>query len=145
MNLEQIREPDGTLPAFAWPGGYPVMYLFSDGAGCCAACANGQNGSIARTINESDDNPNDGWYIVGYWIHHEGEPAACEHCGSLTASAYGDPNGRCEGCDEMRHTDPYTVTGHDGTVDRGVMYCEECANLARADWNGNVATITEGV
>ena len=136
------RDNNGRLPAFAWPGGYPVMYLFADGAGCCAACANGANGSEARVENAADDDPNDGWHVVGYWIHYEGEPARCEHCGSLTPSAYGDPTGRCEGCGEDPiHTDPYIVTGHDGTVDRGVMYCEGCADLARADWNGNTAGI----
>ena len=33
------------FPAFAWPGGYTILYLTADGGELCAACVNGENGS----------------------------------------------------------------------------------------------------
>lgn len=82
------RDEDGTLPAFAWPGGYPFLYLMADGECLCPACANGKNGSEA---SESLDAPAD-WRIVASYIHWEGEPECCAHCGAMVDSAYGVPD-----------------------------------------------------
>ena len=52
MNIPEIqkyREDNGTLPAYAWPGGYPIYYVLADGETLCPACANRENGSIAVT------------------------------------------------------------------------------------------------
>lgn len=82
------RDEDGTLPAYAWPGGYPVLYLCADNGILCPACANGQNGSEA---SESIDAPAD-WRLVAHSIHWEGPAEICEHCGAEIESAYGDPD-----------------------------------------------------
>lgn len=89
------RSEDGTFPAFAWPGGYPLVYVTRDAEELCPPCANGDNGSIAHTgcvghkrCAEDDDE----WCIVGVDVHYEGPPILCVHCGKGIESAYGDPD-----------------------------------------------------
>ena len=55
--------------------------------------------------------------------------------GQETMSAY-----QCE-CDTSDHK-IYVVTYHDGTTEI-VSYCDDCADLARLDWNGETASIVE--
>lgn len=89
------RNDDGTLPAFAWPGGYPIYYLFADGEVCCPDCANGQNGSEATIlegagmfeVNRTGLDP--GWTIVASDVHWEGDALQCAHCNAQIESAYG--------------------------------------------------------
>ena len=69
---------DGTLASYAWPGGYPLMYLDADGMLLCPDCAN----------KDPDE-----WYtrpIADVGVHWEGPPEQCEDCGQLVASAYGE-------------------------------------------------------
>jgi hypothetical protein len=91
-DLERLRSESGRLPEIAWPGGYSIRYLASDGGTFCAGCANGENGSEARTANGPEDVPDDGWLLVGHYIHWEGAPEECAHCGAELASEYGDPD-----------------------------------------------------
>ena len=81
-------EETGKFPAYAWPGGYPIVYYFADGGTCCPACANGENGSEAN--EEPTTEP--GWRLMARDIHYEGAPEICDHCGAAIASAYGDPD-----------------------------------------------------
>ena len=85
------RDFDGSLPAYAWPGGYPIVYVMGDGETLCAACANGGNGSLAVEEGLEDDMPDKSWTIVGAQVHWEGEPEICAHCGDEIPSAYGVP------------------------------------------------------
>ena len=80
------RDSYGMLPAFAWPGGYPLYYILADGETMCVLCANGMNDSDA-----SPDAEDPQWRIVGYEIHWEGEPLVCAHCRTEIHSAYGIP------------------------------------------------------
>lgn len=73
--------PGGNLPSYAWPGGYPMAYVFEDGDTCCPDCANG----------DARDEDGGGWDVVGWFIHYEGEAEICAHCGEEIESAYGDP------------------------------------------------------
>lgn len=79
--LDSMRDENGKLPAYAWPGGYQIIYIMSDGEVLCPACANGENGSEARTTNGPDDAPRDGWLIEGYSLLEEGMEY-CAHCGT---------------------------------------------------------------
>lgn len=79
------RNDDGTFPAYAWPGGYPILYILADGETLCPKCANGENGSEASTEPETAN----GWRIIGQGIHWEGAPETCAHCGGEIESAYG--------------------------------------------------------
>lgn len=70
------------LPAYAWPGGYPIYYLCADGGTLCPKCANGND---VATLDAPD------WNVTGYGIHWEGEPITCDGCNAQIASAYGIP------------------------------------------------------
>lgn len=86
------RYDSGKMPAYAWPGGYPMYYLMEDGDTLCPDCANGENGSLAYIVSEDADRAkyHDGWGIVGQDIHWEGEAFICCHCGKRIDSAYGE-------------------------------------------------------
>jgi hypothetical protein len=75
--VARMRDADGRLPAYAWPGGYPVEYLTRDGLVICPECANRADTSDPVAAGEV------------YW---EGPTVACDDCGQPIASAYGDPD-----------------------------------------------------
>jgi hypothetical protein len=76
---EAIRRP------FAWPGGYPVYTVLSDGSMLCRTCARSEYRQIARaTLADLRD----GWCAVGTVIHWEGAES-CAHCDKDLESAYG--------------------------------------------------------
>ena len=71
------RNEDGTLPAFAWPGGYTLIYYTRDGETVCADCAN-------REVDDSQA-------VIGQDIYWEGPALDCGDCGKVLESSYGDP------------------------------------------------------
>lgn len=77
------KESTGRYPAYAWPGGYPMYYLFADGEACCPSCANGDNGSEAGPDAEERD-----WRLVGAAVNWEDPDLACAHCGTVLEVAY---------------------------------------------------------
>jgi len=81
------RNKDGKLDAYAWPGGYQIIYITDDGGVLCPACANGENGSEASETADSGS----GWKLEGYDIFFEGPSVFCDHCNDEIESAYGDP------------------------------------------------------
>lgn len=84
--MKPQRNETGKFDTFAWPGGYPISYLFLDGGDCCPACANGENGS------EANENAEDAqWRLIDMTVHWEGPPLQCSHCGAQIESAYGIP------------------------------------------------------
>ena len=86
--LEDIRDSKGMLPAYAWPGGYPILYVAVDGGVFCPDCANGKNDSDATT--KASDYPDDQqWLLVAHMVNWEGDPLDCDHCGEPQESAYG--------------------------------------------------------
>ena len=98
-NLTALREStsDETLPAYAWPGGYPMVYITENGLTICPKCAN--------DADTSDP-------VVAGDVYWEGPDMTCEdgsQCGSLSdggpspswsagviESAYGDPDAEAE-------------------------------------------------
>lgn len=78
-----IREP------FAWPGGYPVYIVLSDGEMLCATCAHENWPLIVRATLQRDSS---GWRAEGaqiLWGTEDG-PELCAHCRSALVSAYGE-------------------------------------------------------
>ncbi len=75
-----IREP------YAWPGGYPVYTVMSDGELLCANCARANFRSIVASTKNHE---HDGWQAVGAEVYWEGESQSCGHCGNMLESAYG--------------------------------------------------------
>jgi hypothetical protein len=76
------RLVNGSLPAFAWPGGYPVFYLDSENSVLCADCA-------TKSADDPDEIPQ--FKPIAYDIHWEGDSLFCEQCSVEIESAYGDP------------------------------------------------------
>ena len=75
--LKQVGElVNGELPAYAWPGGYPLVYFTRDGMTICPACANKKTDQSQAAIAAD--------------IYWEGPPLACDDCGQEIESAYGD-------------------------------------------------------
>jgi len=83
--LDGLRDSSGQLLAYAWPGGYPVLYLAADGGVLCPECANSKD---CREAEEGDTQ----WRIISGDIHWEGPPAICDNCNKAIESAYGDPS-----------------------------------------------------
>lgn len=77
MNVSDLRDDTGKLPAYAWPGGYAVAYLMDDGEFLCAACMNDDSNPT------HDGGAADGWRVEAFvtddW--HDSEDAwTCAHC-----------------------------------------------------------------
>lgn len=64
-----LKIGEGTLPAFAWPGGYDVVYYCPDGEELCAKCAQ-------EALTEDLDWAPVDW-DTGDWIE---DPVSCSHC-----------------------------------------------------------------
>lgn len=77
------RDTDGKLPAYAWPGGYPIIYLDGQNSTLCADCA-----------TESADDPDayDFERPVSGDVYWEGPDMYCDECNKVLESAYGDPD-----------------------------------------------------
>ena len=72
--ISKLRnDPDLKLPAYAWPGGYPMYYLDEESNVLCPDCAN--------------DNDNFNAPIVSMCINYE-EEVICEHCNKKIETAY---------------------------------------------------------
>lgn len=95
MNLPERLE-NGRLPAFCFPGGYPIFYICADNGILCPNCANQDNGSLAFTNDghcgaiEDSEFVDKQWCIVAYDVNYENDNAYCDHCGVRIESAYGD-------------------------------------------------------
>ena len=92
--VDAIKNEEGKVPAFAWPGGYVIVYICADGAEMCADCVNGENGSeVPNMPHNSDCREDQQWDVIDYSPFHEGPPINCSHCGKEIESDYGIPEG----------------------------------------------------
>jgi hypothetical protein len=79
------------LPAYAWPGGYPILYVFADGGACCPACANRNIADIdSANRGEGRRNSHGGWALGGWDVNYEDADLHCDHCGKPIDAAYAD-------------------------------------------------------
>lgn len=69
---------------YAWPGGYPLYGLTSDGATICNRCCRTERDSIATTTGS------DGFQLVGICPNFEDPFLYCDHCGGRIESAYAE-------------------------------------------------------
>jgi hypothetical protein len=78
---EFVRHP------YAWPGGYPLFAICSDGGCLCKECAKDN----ARQIIESTRREyRDGWQVEAVDVNWESTDLICDHCGNPIESAYGE-------------------------------------------------------
>jgi hypothetical protein len=72
---------------FAWPGGYPMYLIMSDGEPMCHSCAKGNFKLIARATR---DGSRDGWAAAAVDINWEDPQCICCHCNERIESAYAE-------------------------------------------------------
>ena len=93
--MKPQRDETGKLPAYAWPGGYPIFYLCADNGILCPQCANKE--SAIREADERPDYPDfDQWRIVASDINWEDSSLTCDNCSQRIESAYGEQKGGAE-------------------------------------------------
>ena len=88
MKSYTTQQFDDALQAgpYAWPGGYPIYFIASDGAALSYAAALENADQIRGSIA---DGSQDGWQVVGSDVNWEDESLYCEHSGERIPSAYG--------------------------------------------------------
>jgi len=72
---------------FAWPGGYPLYFLTSDGAALSFKTAREEFASVCDSIRRGLD---DGWRVVATEINYEDPDLFCAHSSEKIESAYCD-------------------------------------------------------
>ena len=71
---------------FAWPGGYPIYIVLTDGVMLCRECLKSEYSQLIWDIDNKCDT---GWTPAGRDVLYEG-PEYCGHCNHPLESAYGD-------------------------------------------------------
>lgn len=71
---------------FAWPGGYQMYFLTSDGAALSFATVREEFRLVASAVKHGG---NDGWRVVATDINWEDEDLIDDHTGKKIPSAYG--------------------------------------------------------
>jgi hypothetical protein len=70
---------------YAWPGGYPLYFITSDGAALSFKSARAERRNILEAIHNRQ---NDGWRVVAMDINWEDAGLCCDHSGEPIAAAY---------------------------------------------------------
>jgi hypothetical protein len=73
MFSEAKRDEDGTFPAWAWPGGYPLYYLDNENNILCPKCANKEDMSTEPLFVE---------------VNYEDTELYCDDCSQRIVCAY---------------------------------------------------------
>lgn len=73
---------------YAWPGGYPLYLLMSDGEVICPSCARREWKLIALATRHISNDPQ--WECAGVEINWEDDELRCAHCNERIPSAYGE-------------------------------------------------------
>jgi hypothetical protein len=78
---------------YAWPGGYPLYFVTSDGAALSFKAARKERRNILESIANRS---NDGWRVIGLDVNWEDSQLYCDHTNEKIESAYGDDDGVLE-------------------------------------------------
>ena len=70
---------------YAWPGGYPLYFVCSDGEALSFAAAKQERRLILEALR---DNDRSGWRVVGVDVNYEDAELRCAHTGELIEAAY---------------------------------------------------------
>ena len=72
---------------YAWPGGYPLFAVTTDGGCLCHKCVKDNY----RIIRESQrDDSRDGWQVDAVTINYEDPDLYCDNCNETIEAAYSD-------------------------------------------------------
>ncbi len=72
---------------YAWPGGYQMYFITSDGAALSFEAAHDNARLIRDAIIAQDGN---GWNVIAVEINWEDSDLYCDHTGEKIPSAYGE-------------------------------------------------------
>lgn len=75
--------------AYAWPGGYPLYFVTSDGGVLSFDAARANRRLILESVSAHS---NDGWRVIGVDVNWEDDSLYCDDTGARIPSAYGDDN-----------------------------------------------------
>lgn len=81
------RIKDAIRNKYAWPGGYPLFLVTSDGSALCVACGRKEWRQIAYSILHGIS---DEWRVEAPDINWEDPQLFCDHCGKRIESAYAE-------------------------------------------------------
>jgi len=81
------RKPVLGLPAYAFPGGYPFVYVDEYHNELCPVCASELVRELARETDP--DERNMVTKVAEWYLHLEGDTVFCSECNAEIASAYG--------------------------------------------------------
>lgn len=83
------QELRATLRAgeFAWPGGYPMFMITSDGGALHYKCVRENLRSVLDSIRSKI---NDGWKVEAVEINYENADLYCDQCSQRIVSAYAE-------------------------------------------------------
>lgn len=67
---------------YAWPGGYDLVLIMTDGGVLCADCVRANYRQILESVRDySNVNYGDGWTPAGYMLADDpGAELICDHC-----------------------------------------------------------------
>ena len=85
QGLDDVME--GNLGGYAFPGGYPIFFVTSDGGVLSYAAVQDNRGEIDEAIRDRD---NSGWRVVGADVNYEDAFLFCDHTGERIESAYAE-------------------------------------------------------
>jgi hypothetical protein len=72
---------------YAWPGGYPLCVVMSDGEVICTTCAKDNLSTIAHSTAH---HLRGDWQAIGVEVNWEDTSLYCAHCNNRIESAYGE-------------------------------------------------------
>jgi hypothetical protein len=89
MTIKELRSNfyKGRCNAHAWPGGYPVFAVMSDGEALCPDCVTQERAQLFRSTHQAS---RDGWAVAGFDINWEDASLYCSHCNKRIESAYAE-------------------------------------------------------
>jgi hypothetical protein len=87
--IGSVADYKATLRAgqYAWPGGYQMFLITSDGQALCYGCGWRECRNVMDSIASKS---NDGWRCVAVGINYEDSDMLCCHCSEPIPAAYGD-------------------------------------------------------
>ncbi len=87
--IDNSRELRATIRngGYAWPGGYQLYFITTDGEALCFDCVRSEYYQCAYSVRHKI---NDGWRIIGCTTNDEDPNLYCAHCNRRIPSSYGD-------------------------------------------------------
>ena len=75
------------LGPYAWPGGYPLYWIMSDGEAIKWSVCKNERRNMLEALARKDQS---GWRPIAFDINYEDNDLYCAHTGDKIESAYGD-------------------------------------------------------